>query len=141
MKLLSLVGAFVSAGVLLGTVACDDDSPTAPTVAEVAGRYRATTLKLTAIPVTQDVLKAGGSLTFELLADGTLTGHVTVPSESVNQDFAGTWTLEGDQVDVDNIPEMASVAVEDLDFNVRGNTLRADRIIDRVRIQVVMTKQ
>ena len=56
MKLLSIVRAFVFAGVLLGAFACDDDNPTAPTVAEVAGKYRATTLKVTAIPVTQDVL-------------------------------------------------------------------------------------
>jgi len=140
MKLLSIVRACISASVLLGALACDDDSPTAPTMAEVVGAYRATTLKVTAIPITQDVLKSGGSLTFDLVADGTLTGHLKVPSEGVDQDFAGTWRLDGDEVDIEDIPEVDTF-VEDLDFNVRGNTLRADRIIDRVRIQVVMTKQ
>jgi len=128
------------AGALLGAAGCDDDSPTAPTVDEVVGRYRATTLKVTILPVTQDVLAAGGSLTFDLAANGALTGHVKIPGEGVDQDFAGTWKLEGDEVDIEDIPEVDTF-VEDLEFDVRGNTLRADRLIDGVRVQVVMTKQ
>jgi hypothetical protein len=140
MELLRTARTLVFGGALLGAAACGDDNPTAPTVAEVAGRYRATTLNVTIMTVVQDVLRDGGSLTFELAENGALTGHLRVPNEGVDEDFAGTWRLEGNEVDIEDIPEVDTF-VEDLEFDVRGNTLRADRIIDGVRVQVVMTKQ
>ena len=140
MKLPRTARTLVFGGALLGAAACDDDDPTAPTVAEVAGTYRATTLNVTIMTVVQDVLRDGGSLTFELAENGALTGQLRIPNEGVDENFVGTWRLEGDEVDIEDVPG-TDTFVEDLEFDVRGNTLRADRVIDGVRVQVVMTKQ
>jgi hypothetical protein len=141
MKLLRTLRTLTVTVGLLGVAACgDDDSGTGLDAGDVAGTYRATSLTTTSGGVTEDVLRAGGSLTLRLLQGGILTGHITVPSEGVNQDFAGTWRLEGNEVDVGDLPGIDSF-VEDLEFEVRGNTLVGDRVFDGVRVQVVMTKQ
>ena len=142
MQLTKFLRILPLAGALLGAAACDndDDSPTAPTAAQVAGSYQATTLKATSGSITQDILQAGGTLTLQLAESGTLTGHITIPTEAVNEDFTGTWDLEGNEVDIEDVPG-TDTFVEDLEFDVVGNTLVADRVFDGVRVQVVMTKQ
>ena len=118
------------------------DDLTAPTVAGVAGSYRATAFTVTfRSATTTDVLATGGSFTFSLARDGSVAGDVTIPTEGLDVTFAGTWKLEGDQVVIVDIPGTESF-IEVLEFHVRGNRLTADEMLDAVwRMQVVMTKQ
>src|SRR5690242_10923230 len=106
MHLVRRLSVFAFTGALLLGAACsnDDDAPTAPTTASIAGTYKATRFVVTSPLGSQDVLQQGGSVTAKLVADGTLTGHVTVPSESVDEDFAGRWKLQGGQVEIEDVP-------------------------------------
>ena len=133
--------AVALAGVLLTGSACsDDDDPTAPTVAQVAGSYAATRLNATTPLGTQNLLDNGGSLTMELLPSRVLTGEVSIPTQGiVDLAFTGTWRIDGTEVDVDQAD--ADTFVEDLSFKVVGNTLVADEIIDIARVRVTLAKQ
>ena len=142
MKLVRRFSALAFTGALLLGAACSDDddaAPTGPTVAKVAGTYRATRFTATSGSLSQDILQTGGSLTATFKTDGTLTGHVTVPSESVDEGFAGQWKIEDGEVEIEEVP--TDIFVEDLKFSVVGNTLVADETVSGVRVQVTLTKQ
>ena len=133
-------GAVALGGTLLVGAACsDDDEPTSPTVAQVAGNYVATTFTATDALGTKDVLQAGGSVTVQFATNGAVTGHLTIPSESVNEDFVGTWKIDGGEVEIEELPN--DTFLEDVDFDVAGNTLVADETIDNVRVRLTLTKQ
>jgi hypothetical protein len=85
---LSLVA--LSGALLLGGCSNDDDAPIGPTTAQVVGTYRATTFTATGPLGTDNILQSGGSLTATFNADRTVTGHVTIPSQSANEDFEAT---------------------------------------------------
>ena len=68
-----------------------------------------------------------------------MTGHVTIPSESVDEDFAGQWKINGGEVEIEEVP--SDIFFEDLKFSVVGNTLVADDTFSGVRVQVTLTKQ
>ena len=123
---------------LLSGTACSDDS-TSPGTAQVAGSYRATTFTATSALGTENVLQTGGSLTAQFATSGAVTGHVTIPSEAVDEDFVGTWKIENGEVEIEEVP--SDIFVEDLSFKIAGTTLVADDTFDGVRVQVVLTKQ
>src|SRR5689334_13026878 len=106
MPLVRRIGTLAVTGALLFGAACsnDDNTPTAPTTATVAGTYKATRFVVTSPLGAEDVLQEGGSVTTTLVADGTLTGHVTVPSRSVDEDFTGRWKLANGQVEIEDVP-------------------------------------
>jgi hypothetical protein len=123
---------------LLSATACSDDS-TAPTTAQVAGSYRATTFTATSALGTENVLQTGGSLTAQFATSGAVTGHVTIPREAIDEDFVGTWKIENGEVEIEEVP--SDIFVEDLSFRIARTTLVADDTFDGVRVQVVLTKQ
>jgi hypothetical protein len=135
------IGAVTLAAAVVGGAACmDDDGPTSPaTVEQVTGNYAATRFTATSVLGTQDVLKEGGSVTARFASNGTVTGHVTIPSQSVNEDFAGAWKIDGRAVEIEDVP--TDTFLEDVKFDVVGNTLVADEIIDVVRVRLTLTKQ
>ena len=135
------VSALALAGALVTGAACsdDDDSPTGPSVEQIVGTYTATRLTATTTLGTQDVLQAGGSLTMVFASSGAVTGTVVIPSESLNESFAGTWKIDDGEVEIEEVGE--DIFVEDLKFTVVGNTLVADETFDNVRVQVTLTKQ
>ncbi len=128
-------------GALLLGAACshDDDAPTAPTTATVAGTYNATRFVVTSPLGAEDVLQEGGTVTATLVADGTLSGHVTVPSQSVDEDFAGRWKLQNGQVEIEDVP--SDTFVEDISFKPVGKTLVGDETFNGVRVELTLTKQ
>jgi len=130
----------VTSALLLGA-ACshDDDGPTGPTTASVAGSYKATRFVVTGPLGSQDLLQQGGSVTAKFVADGTVTGHVTVPSAAVNEDFAGKWKIENGEVEIEDVP--ADIFVEDISFKVVGKTLVGDETFSGVRVELTLTKQ
>jgi hypothetical protein len=141
MHLVRRLSAFAFTGALLLGAACsdDDDNPTGPTVAQVSGNYRATRFLATTGSLSQDILETGGSLTATFNSNGTLTGHVTVPTQDVDEDFAGEWKIENGKVEIEEVP--TDIFVEDLNFSVVGNTLVGDQTFSGVRVQVTLTKQ
>ena len=142
MQLVRRIPALAFTGALLLGAACSDDNdndPTGPTVSQVAGTYTATRLRATSPLGTDDVRQSGGSLTATFNANGTVTGHIKVPSQALYEDFAGEWKIDRGEVEIEEIA--ADIFFEDLKFTVVNNTLVADETINGVRVQVTLTKQ
>jgi hypothetical protein len=141
MPLVRRIGTLAITGALLFVAACsnDDNAPTAPTTATVAGTYKATRFVVTSPLGTEDVLQKGGAVTARLVADGTLTGHVTVPSQSVDEDFAGRWKLQNGRVEIEDVP--SDLFVQDISFKPVGKTLVGDETFSGVRVELTLTKQ
>jgi len=138
------LSALAFSGVLLLGAACsDDDGPTGPSAAQVVGTYEATKFTATGPGVNFDVLNEGGALRVTFAANGTVTGHVTIPSDgfddAVDEDFSGKWKIDDGEIEIEQVSQ--DTLVEDLTFTVVGNTLVADRTFDNVRVQVTLTKQ
>ncbi|MDQ3557170.1 MAG: hypothetical protein M3409_10420 [Gemmatimonadota bacterium] len=130
---------FLAAAVLLFG-GCGD--ATGPTLASVAGEYRATTFTVTEQGTTLDVLAAGGTLRIDLDAGGTSTGRLFLPGlDEDGSDFDasmnGTWALRGDTVRFD---QGADTFVGDAPFVVRGERLEAE-FGSGARVRVVLTRQ
>jgi hypothetical protein len=124
MQLVRPISALAFTGALLLGGACsddDDNDPTGPTMSEVAGSYTATRLTATSALGTDDVLQTGGSLTATFNTNGTVTGHATVPSQALDEDFAGEWKIDGGEVEIEEVA--ADMFFEDLKFTVVNNTL------------------
>jgi len=141
MPLVRRIGTLAVTGAILFGAACpnDDNAPTAPTTATVAGSYKATRFVVTSPLGTENVLQEGGSVTTTFAADGTVTGHVTVPSQSVDEDFAGSWKLQNGQVEIEDVP--GDSFVEDVSFKPVGKTLVGDETFSGVRVELTLTKQ
>jgi len=140
MLLVRRISALVFSGALLLGAACsNDDDPTGLTVAQVAGSYKATKFTATSALGSEDVLQSGGSLTATFAANRTVTGHVSVPSQAVDEDFAGQWKIDNGEVELEQVP--TDIFVENLKFSVVGNTLVGDDTFSGVRVQVTLTKQ
>ena len=141
MPLVRRIGTLAVAGAMLFGAGCsnDDNAPTAPTAASVAGFYKATRFVVTSPLGTEDILQEGGSVTTTFSADGTVTGHVTVPSQAVDEDFAGSWKLQNGQVEIANVP--SDSFVEDVSFKPVGKTHVGDETFSGVRVELTLTKQ
>ena len=141
MPLVRRIGTLAITGALLLGAACsnDNDASTAPTTTTVSGTYKATRFVVTSPLGTDDVLQEGGAVTATFVADGTVTGHVTVPSQSIDEDFSGRWKLENGQVEIEDVP--GDPFIENVSFKPVGTTLVGDETFGGVRVELTLTKQ
>jgi hypothetical protein len=134
------ISAVTFAGaVTLGAACSNYDSPSSPVMSNVAGAYQATTFTRTSPQGVQDVLQSGGSLVARFDDAGRVTGHITIPSESIDSDFSGTWTRDGNVVVIEQVP--ANLVIGNLSFAVSGTSLVSNTTVDGTRVQVTLTKQ
>ena len=139
-KLLSLL--------LVGTpalaLACGSSDEPAST--PLAGSYVATTFLTTGSSGQRNEIAAGSTLTLNLAANGTTTGHLHVAASGSNPvldaDMAGTWSANGNIID---ITQAADTFVRDMLFtwgtNIQGiATLTGDQVFSGTRIQILLTR-
>ena len=132
------LAAYLAVGASLA--ACSDGGADV----HIVSSYEATTFTVT--PTGQapiNVLAAGGSLTINLMSDGTTTGALVVPAAAnggtaINESMAGTFTRVGDTVTFD---QDADTFVRDMDFTVSGSTLTGLENFGGVTIAVTLTLQ
>ena len=109
--------------------ACSDE-PFTPTVANMAGSYHTTTLRVTDSTGTTDYLAIGSSITLQLDTSGAVSGHLLIIGGSddpgggdLEGDLSGTWALTGRTITFDQ-PE--DTFIRDWDFHAGpgwfGNT-------------------
>jgi hypothetical protein len=130
-------------GLALALAGCgdDDDDGFNPTTGDVAGSYTATTFTVTSGVAEVDLLALEASVTATLDADGTTMGRLHVPSvldqPQIDEDLAGTWTLEGTTV---TFSPTSSTLIEDVDFTVGTNTLTGEGTFDGSALLLLLTK-
>ncbi|MDQ3673578.1 MAG: hypothetical protein M3365_04305 [Gemmatimonadota bacterium] len=129
---LVLSGAFLYSG-------CDksrtnDDSP--------AGSYTATSLITTTNGQATDHVANGSSVAIVLAPDGTTSGEVHIKpiagTPALDADLTGTWTSKGRDVDLDH---WADTFLRDLPLTFNAGTLVGDRIFDRSRLQLTLSRR
>jgi len=119
-----------------------DGNPFSPTVETVAGSYQATTLTATENGALINLLLLGASLTVVLNQDGTTTGRLVAPGlgengTDVDEDLAGTWTLQGSTVTFD---QSGDTFIRDVPFTAEPSRLRAEGTFNGVIVRAVLSK-
>ncbi|HET7621753.1 MAG TPA: hypothetical protein VFK39_07625 [Gemmatimonadaceae bacterium] len=127
---------------LLVATACGSDKTTGPATKDVAGSYDATVFTASALGTTHDMLAAGASIHLVLSEDGTCSGHLFVPAsdftgEEVDEDLAGTWTLDGTTV---TLTQSADTFLRDVQLTVNGAQLTGSQTIQGVTVHVVLER-
>ena len=118
--------------------ACGGDDSFSPTPATVQGTYNASRFTATNESVgTVNLLALGAEVHVVLNADGTTTGHLSVPDlgpGAVEADLAGTWSLSGTTV---TFSPTAQLVIGDTEFTAapeqsgRGRYLRGQHPASR----------
>ena len=108
----------------------------------MAGSYHATLLTATENGITADLLLLGASLTVVLNQGGTTTGCLLAPGlgengADVDEDLAGTWTLEGSTVTFD---QSGDTFIRDAPFTAERNRLNAEGAFGGAVVRAVLTK-
>jgi hypothetical protein len=134
-----LAVALTSMSALLLGAACKEKDTTSPKVLHVPGSYRATTFTTTTTLGTENILQAGGSVTAQFDPSGDVRGHVTIPQQGVNTDFAGTWKLNRTTVQL--APTPSNILIDALSYKVSGDSLIADSTLGGTRVRLVLVKQ
>jgi hypothetical protein len=125
-------------------VACGSDS-TAPTTT-VAGSYVATQFVTTGTSGQTNQILAGSTLTLNLNASGTVTGHLHLAATNGNPafdaDMAGTWLQTGNTV---TFSQTADTFVRNMTFNVVANgsswLLVGNQVFSGTGIQITLSQQ
>lgn len=134
--------AFATLVMLGATAACGSDDATGPGMPDVAGSYDATVLTASALGATHDMLAEGASIHLVLAEDGTSSGHLFVPAteftgEGVDEDLAGSWTLDGTTV---TLTQSADTFLRDVPLGVDGAQLIGDQTIGGVAVHLVLER-
>jgi hypothetical protein len=122
-------------------VACSDSFN--PTIENVAGDYTLQTFMTTDTAGTTDWRATGATLTLSLDTNRTASGHLHVPGGGegggdLDADMAGTWTLVGKSVTVD---QTADTFVRDMTWKpILGGLLAAERSFGGTLVRVQLQK-
>jgi len=116
-------------------------------MSEVAGTYVASrnggtthgVLTSTTGAQTTDHLAAGATITLQLHADGTTTGHAFIPDpqEPLDADLTGTWSLSGSTV---HLSHAEDTFLRDITFDATGDALVAEATFVGTRVTVRLDK-
>jgi len=124
---------------LAAVVACGDGFQ--PNTDNVLGTYNAQTFTTDSAGTTTDWLAHGAQLQITLHAHGVAQGLLILPDTTggpiLLADLAGTWTLTGDTVRVQN---PVDTFVRDMPWLASENRLTGDHTFGGTRIKVVLTK-
>jgi hypothetical protein len=126
----------------LALAACGDDDGFSPTPATVQGTYNASRFTATSSQGTINLLALGATVHVVLNADGTTTGHLSVPDlgtgeGAIEADLTGTWTLSGSTV---TFNQTADTFIRDADFTAAQNSLDGEGTFEDVTVHLTLTK-
>jgi hypothetical protein len=126
---------------VMALAGCGDDS-FSPTVENVSGSYTATTLSVQDNTQTTDFLALGSALEVTLLPDGTVQGHMFVPSlgpggGDIDTELGGAWSLDGDQVTIESIQD---TFLQDIVFTANEGRLDGEFVGNGVKVNVTLEK-
>jgi hypothetical protein len=133
-------------GVLVVTTAalgaCGGDDSFSPTPATVQGTYNASRFTATNESVgTVNLLALGAEVHVVLNADGTTTGHLSVPDlgpGAVEADLAGTWSLSGTTVTFS--PTDPNSIIGDTEFTAAQNSLDGEGDFEGNTLHLTLSK-
>jgi hypothetical protein len=124
---------------VVALVACGDGFQ--PNTDNVLGIYNAQTFTTDSAGTTTDWLAHGAQLQITLAARSVTQGLLVFPDTTggpiLLADLAGTWTLTGDTVHLQN---SVDTFVRDMSWAASENRLTGDQTFGGTRIRVVLTK-
>jgi hypothetical protein len=125
----------------LALAGCGDDG-FGPTTENVSGDYSATILTVQDNAGTTDMLGIGSAMEVTLHPDGTVSGHLFVPSlgeggGDVDEDLVGTWSLSGDKV---TIASPQDVFLTDIEFTATEGRLDGEFVGNGLLVTVRFEK-
>ena len=128
----------------LALAACGDDDSFSPTPSTVQGTYNASRFTATNNSVgTVNLLALGATVHVVLNADGTTTGHLSVPDlgigpGAVEADLTGTWSLSGTTVTFS--PDDPNSLIGDADFTAAQNSLDGEGEFEGTTLHLTLSK-
>ena len=112
-----------------------------PNSDNVLGTYNAQTFETDSAGATTDWLAHGAQLQITLVTHGVAQGLLVWPDTAggpiLLADLAGTWTLTGDTIHIEN---SVDTFVRDMGWAAGENRLTGDHTFGGTRIRVVLTK-
>jgi hypothetical protein len=126
----------------LALAACGGDDGFSPTPATVQGTYNASRFTATNSQGSVNLLALGATVHVVLNADGTTTGHLSVPDlglgeGAIEADLTGTWTLSGNTV---TFNQTADTFIRDADFTAAQNSLDGEGTFDGTTVHLTLSK-
>ena len=123
--------------------ACGSDNSFSPTPATVQGTYNASRFTATNSQGTINLVSLGATVHVVLNADGTTTGHLSVPNlglgiGAVEADLAGTWSLSGTTVTFS--PTDPNSIIGDADFTAALNSLDGEGDFEGTTLHITLSK-
>ena len=139
-----VVRAWLGAWAVVAAVTgCGSDDAFSPTPATVQGEYNASRFTATNADQEFNLLSVGATVHVILNADGTTTGHLSVPDlgvgiGAVEADLAGTWSLSGTTVTFH--PADPDSPIGDADFTAAQNSLDGEGEIEGTTLHITLSK-
>jgi hypothetical protein len=120
-----------------------DNDAFSPTPATVQGEYNASRFTATSSQQQINLLAVGATVHVILNANGTTTGHLSVPDlgigiGAIEADLAGTWSLNGTTVTFS--PTDPNSIIGDADFTAAQNSLDGEGEFQGTTLHITLSK-